>query len=404
MASEVQPPRSSKLRNILLVGAVLLAGYYFLGGKDHWPFGKPPEQAAEAPAAAAQSGPPTLELTEKQLEVIKVGQIAARDFRNIKSAVGNVDFNQDASAQVSSPYQGRIMQVFVYLGDRVAKGQPLFTLESPDLMSAEGTLLQTAGVATLAQNNLARLRQATKLGGTAQKDLDQAVSDQMTAEANYKAARIAATVFGKTEEEIDQLVKDRKVDGSLIIRSPVDGVVSARVAAPGLLVQPGGTPITVSDDSSMWLNSYVIESDAVEMRPGEVVVAKVPTASEQPFTGKVTRVGGAVDPNTHRLLVRAQIDDPEHKLRAGMIATYEITVDKPTHALSIPEPGVVREGDGTRTVWIQKDKTHFEQRVVTLGAHQDGYVEILDGAKEGEPVIVDGAIFVDNILNAPPSD
>jgi cobalt-zinc-cadmium efflux system membrane fusion protein len=404
MASEVQPPRSSKLRNALLVGAVLLGGYYVLGGKDHWPFGKPAEPAAEAPAAERQSGPPTLELTEKQLEVIKVGKIAPRDFRNIKSAVGNVDFDQDASAQVSSPYQGRIMQVFVYLGDRVTKGQPLFTLESPDLMTAEGVLLQTAGVATLAQNNLARLRQATKLGGTAQKDLDQAVSDQMTAEANYKAARIAATVFGKTEEEIDQLVKDRKVDGALIIRSPVDGVVSARVAAPGLLVQPGGTPITVSDDSSMWLNSYVIESDALEMRPGEAVVAKVPTASDQPFTGKVTRVGGSVDPNTHRLLVRAQIDDPGHKLRAGMIATYEITVDKPTRALSIPEPGVVREGDGTRTVWIQKDKTHFEQRVVTLGAHQDGYVQLLDGVQEGEPVIVDGAIFVDNILNAPPSD
>ncbi len=404
MASEVQPPRSSKLRNILLVGVVLLAGYYFLGGKDHWPFGKPAEQAAEAPAAEAKSGPPTLELTEKQLEVIKVGKIASRDFRYVKSAVGNVDFNQDLSAQVSSPYQGRIIQVFVYLGDRVKRGQPLFTLESPDLMTAEGTLLQTAGVATLATNNLTRLRQATKLGGTAQKDLDQAVSDQMTAEANYKAARIATTVFGKTEEEIDQMVRDRKVDGVLIIRSPSDGVVSARVAAPGMLIQPGGTPITVSDNSSMWLNSYVVESDALWMRPGEAVVASIPTASDEPFTGKVTRVGGSVDPNTHRLLVRAQIDDPEHKLRAGMIATYQITVDKPVSSLSIPDNGVVREGDGTRTVWIQKDKTHFEQRVVKLGAHQDGFVQLLEGVKEGEPVIVDGAIFVDNILNAPPSD
>ncbi len=211
-------------------------------------------------------------------------------------------------------------------------------------------------------------------------------------------------MFGKTDEEIDQVVKERKVDHALIIRSPVDGLVSARVAAPGLLIQPGGTPITVSDNSTMWLNSYVIESDALVMRDGEDVLASVPTASNTPFTGKVTCVGGAVDPDTHRLLVRAVINDPDHKLRAGMVATFEITIDKPVNALSIPADGVVREGDGTMTAWVRKDATHFEQRVVKIGTLQGGFDQVLDGLKEGETVIVEGAVFVDNILNAPPSD
>ncbi|MGO9943147.1 MAG: efflux RND transporter periplasmic adaptor subunit, partial [Rhodoblastus sp.] len=189
-----------------------------------------------------------------------------------------------------------------------------------------------------------------------------------------------------------------------VIRSPADGIVSARVAAPGLLVQPGGTPITVSDDSTMWLNSFVIESDALAMQVGQQVVARIPTASEEVFTGKVTRVGGSVDPNTHRLLVRSVIDDPQHKLRAGMIASFEITTDKPVHSLSIPATGVVREGDGTMTAWVQKDATHFTQRVVKLGIQQDGDDQVLEGLQEGEPVIVEGAVFVDNILNAPPSD
>src|SRR5208282_1501275 len=98
-------------------------------------------------------------------------------------------------------------------------------------------------------------------------------------------------------------------------------------------------------DSTMWLNSFVIESDALAMRPAQKVVAKVAAADEETFTGKVTRVGGAVDPNTHRLLVRSVIDDPQHKLRAGMIATFEITIEKPAHSVSIPATGVVREGD-----------------------------------------------------------
>ncbi len=403
MESEKKAPGSHKFRNFLIVGAVALGGYYLLGGKDHWPFATP-KPVVEEVAAAPESGPPTLELTEKQLQQVKIGKIGTRDFKVVKAAVGNVDFNQDRSTQVSTPYQGRIIEVMVYLGDHVKTGDPLFTIESPDLMSAASTLIQTAGVLDLTNANLTRLQGATKIGGAAQKDLDQAISDQKTAEGGYKAARIALTVFGRSEEEIDKIVKERKIDRALIIRSPVDGIVSSRVAAPGLLVQPGGTPITISDDSTMWLNSFVIESDALAMRVGQAVIAKVPTAGGEVFTGKVTRVGGSVDPNTHRLLVRSVIEDPEHKLRANMIATFEITTDKPEHSVSIPTTGVVREGDGTMTAWVQKDATHFVQRVVKLGIQQDGDDQVLDGLQEGEMVIVEGAIFVDNILNAPPSD
>jgi cobalt-zinc-cadmium efflux system membrane fusion protein len=288
----------------------------------------------------------------------------------------------------------------------VKTGQPLFTIESTDLMTAASTLIQTAGVLDLTNANLARLRGATKIGGASQKDLDQAVSDQKTAEGAYRAARLALGVFGKTEEQIDQVVRERKVDHALLITSPVDGIVSSRVAAPGFLVQPGNapTPITVSDDKTMWLNAYVVENDALVMRPGQQVIAKVAAAEEESFNGKVTRVGGAVDPNTHRLLVRSVIDDPKHKLRAGMIATFEITLDTPTRSPSLPAAGVVREGDGTMTAWAQKDATHFVQRVVKLGIQQDGEIQVLDGLQEGEAVIVEGAVFVDNILNAPPSD
>ena len=154
----------------------------------------------------------------------------------------------------------------------------------------------------------------------------------------------------------------------------------------------------------MWLNAYVVERDAAAMHVGDSVVARVPAASEDIFTGKVTRVGSVLDPNTHRLLARAVIADPDHKLRAGMIATFMITTDRPVVSPSIPKSGVVREGDGSMTVWVQKDETHFVQRVVKIGIQQDGVDQVLDGLQAGESVIVDGALFVDNILNAGPTD
>jgi membrane fusion protein, heavy metal efflux system len=390
--------------SIVIVVAAALGAYYLLGGKNLWPFHTETPQAAEE--AQSSSGPPTVELSGKRLDAIKLGKIATRSFRVVKPAVGSVDFNQDRSTQVSSPYQGRILQVFVALGDRVASGAPLFSIESTDLMTAEATLIQTAGVLELADANLVRLRGATKLGGTAQKDLDQAISDQKTAEGNYRSARLAVAVFGKSENDIDQIVSERKVDRALVVNSPVAGVVSARTASPGQLIQPGAAPfpVTVSDDSSMWLNAYVTETDASEIRVGDAVVARVPATANTPIETKVIRVGLNVDPNVRRLLARADADNGGHGLRAGMLATFAITLGEPVSAPSIPAAGLVRQGDGSMAAYIQKDETHFEQRLVKVGILQDGAYQILDGLKAGDPVVVDGAIFVDNILNAGPSD
>ena len=404
MESQKQAPSALNLRTILIIGVVVAGGYVFLGGPLPFIGHKHVEEkAAEAPA---ESGPPTLDLTKKQLEAVKVGKAAAHDFFYVKKAVGSVDFNQDNSTQVSSPYQGRIVKVFVSLGDRVTQGQPLFTLESPDYMTAQSALLAGDASRTLTRNNFARLQKARAVGGASEKDLDQARNDEQAAEGVYASARLALSVFGKSEEEIEALVKSRKFDGALVVHSPVAGVVSARSAAPGFLVQPGNTPVpvVVSDDSQMWLNAYVMESDALALNVGQDIVATIPTASKTPFKGKLTQVGSVVDPATHRILARAEVADPEHKLRAGMVASFAITVDKPTKAVAIPTTGVVREGDGSMTVWVQKDATHYTQRLVKLGALQDGYVEILEGLQDGDAVIVDGAVFVDNILNAGPSD
>jgi cobalt-zinc-cadmium efflux system membrane fusion protein len=87
-----------------------------------------------------------------------------------------------------------------------------------------------------------------------------------------------------------------------------------------------------------------------------------------------------------------------------MFASFTIQIRDPIDALGIPVNGVVREGDGTMTAWVSTDRHHFEQRSVKLGLEEDGHYQVLDGLRGGESVVTDGAVFLDNMLQAPPTD
>jgi cobalt-zinc-cadmium efflux system membrane fusion protein len=110
----------------------------------------------------------------------------------------------------------------------------------------------------------------------------------------------------------------------------------------------------------------------------------------------VTTLGLNIDPNTHRQLVRSVIDDPLHKLRAGMLASFTIETEGPKMSMAVPSEAVVREGDGTMTVWVTTDRRRFERRTVKTGPEQDGWRQILSGLSLGEQVASTGAIFLSN--------
>ena len=339
-------------------------------------------------------------LSEKQAEAIKVETVQERLFPTEKNAVGSIDFNEDMLVQVFANYQGRIIEAFARVGDEVKKGQTLFTIDSPDLVQAVSTLISTAGVLELTTLNLARLRDLIKTKAAAQKDLEQAISDQQAAEAGYKAARDAVRIFGKTDAEMDRMVKERHVDPALVVPCPIDGRITARNAAPGLLVQPGNPPppYIVADISTMWMLANVAESDSPAFRVGQQVKVKVLAYAEQTFAGRITTVGATVDPNTHRQLIRSEIDDPEHLLRPGMFATFVIETGPPVPSPAVPLASVVREGDGTMTVWVAGDQHLFTRRTVTIGEQREGYRQILDGLRPGELIAAEGAVFLSNML------
>jgi len=347
-----------------------------------------------------QSSGKYVNLSDKQASTLKSKSVELRDFALFKTAVGTIDFNEDLLVQVFSQYPGKILRANFNIGDDVKVGDILFTIDSPDLLQSESTLLASAGVLELQKRVLARATMLLKAGGSAQKDVDQSTSDQQTAEGNFKAAKDSVRIFGKSDEEIEQILLARKVDSTLVVPSPISGRVVARNAAPGFLTQPGNAPApySVADLSTMWMLANVIETDAPAYKLGQDVEVRVPAYPDTIFKGRVTTLGSIIDPNSHRQLVRSQIDDPKHLLRSGMFASFVIRVGDPVRSLAVPANGVVREGDGTMTVWVTNDSRRFTKRTVKVGLQQDGWSQILEGLGPGETVVTDGAVFLSNKL------
>jgi len=354
-----------------------------------------------AVAAVAAQPADSVKLTDSQLHSIEVARVSERRFLQQREAVGNIDFNENASVQVFSPYQGRIIRAYVDLGDEVKKDQLLFTIESSDFLAAESSLISAD--ATLAQTNsaLARAKKLYADKAIDQNDYETAVANQQSAEGALEAARAAVAIFGRTPAQIDHIVATREVDRALMVKSPITGRITARSAAPGLLVQPGNAPApySVADESTMWMIADIPETDTVEIKVGAPVSASILALPGRVFAGKVTAVGAAIDPNSRRLSVRSEIKNPTRELRSGMFATFLIQTGEPVQSAGVPLDGVVREGDGTLSMWVVGSDPHvFTHRSVKIGLQQDGYDQILEGVNPGESIAVNGAIFLSNIL------
>lgn len=366
-----------------------------------------PNAASESNTSIVSNTQPVVDLTASQLKTIKIEPVGSYPFSVEKEAVGSIALVDDLSVQVFPPYQGKILKTFVELGDHVEKGEALYTIESPDLIQAESTLISAAASFQLTRKELERAKGLNSTnGGVSQRELEQAIDDEQTAEGALKAARNAVKVFGKTDAEIDQIISSRKIDPALVVPSPISGTVTAFNAPPGLLVQPGTAPapFSVADVSVKWMLANVIESDSPLFHAGQAVEARVLAYPDRVFAGKVTKIYETVDPNTHRIVIRSEIADPNNELRPGMLASFVIHVDGPTETTAIPANGVVREGDGTMTAWVTTDRHRFLQRKLKLGVESDDRYQVLDGLKRGELAVTDGAVFLSNMLQAPPAD
>ena len=395
-----QPIRTGGRDVLLLVTAVLVVILTGLleSGRSRGQATEPHRTGAKSAAAEE-----VLDLSPSQLNSIRVEPVGTYLFPVEEDAVGSIDYDEDQSVQVFPEYQGTIIETLGQLGAQVRKDQPLYTIKSPDLIQAESTLIGAA--ATYVLNNK-ELRRVQGLGGIAEREKEQATSDEQTAEGALKAARDAVRVFGKTDAEIDQMIASRKIDPALVVRSPISGRITSKNAQPGWLVQPGSmpAPYSVADLSTKWMLANVMEGEIPLFHLGQPVQVRVISYPSRVFQGRVSKIYETVDPDTHRVTIRSEIADPNNDLHPGMLANFVIRVHDAALSTALPASGVVRESDGTMTAWVTADRHHFLERVIKTGLRRDDQVQILEGLQLGELAVTDGAVFLNNMLEAPPSD
>jgi len=362
-----------------------------------------PEVTAQVAATASAD---TVELKASQVAAITIAPIGEHEFVYRRHAVGSIDFNQDLSVQVFAPYAGRIIQAYADLGDAVKKGAVLFTIESPDFIEAQAGLIAAAATRDQTTSALQRAGKLYEAHGIDQNTYEAAVASQQTAEGALRAARSGVAILGRTPAEIDRIIARRQVESALVVKSPITGRVTARNAAPGALAQPGSAPApyAVADLRTKWMVANVSEIDSPLFRLGQPIEASVLAYPGRVFAGTLSRLGRSLDANTHRVVVRAEIADPKDELIPGMLASFAIRVREPVRMAAIPLNGVVRNGDGSFAAWVTTDRRRFTQRFLTLGEPLDGQYPVREGLKRGELAVTDGAVFVSNILYAPPPD
>src|ERR1700728_1358743 len=387
--------RLGLLITVVVAAAVMIAALVYLTGH-----GRTAKAAEASPANPQNVVSETVQLADSQLGAIKIEAISEHEFLYHKQAVGIIDFNQDLNVQVFTPYQGRIIQAYADLGDLVKKDQVLFTVESPDFIAGESNLIGAAATLDQTASALERAKRLYATQGIDQNDYETAVANQQTAEGALKAARNAVALFGKTQPEIDRIVASRQVEPALIVKSAITGRITARNAAPGLLEQPGNAPApySVADLSTKWMVANVIESDSPLFRVGQQIQARVLAYPSRVFEGRITRLGRALDPNTHRIIVRCEIADSKDELIPGMLANFAIQVHDSVTSIAIPVNGVVRNSDGSFAAWVTTDRRRFTQRSVELGEPLDGQYPVMQGLQRGELAVTDGAVFLSNML------
>ncbi len=359
--------------------------------------------------------------TASQWADFAVQAVQPMQFQDQQETDGKIATNDDRTTPVFSPYTGRVTRVFVQAGDVVRKGAPLFAVQASEYVQAQNDLGSSRSTMESAQVQLRaaqadenRLHELYKVDGASLKDWQQSQAALAAAQAAYRSAEVAQSavqnrlrIFGESDRKISSLqsgASAHRIDPEAVVYAPVDGTVVLRQVEPGQFLNSAAngstTPLfSISDLSTVWLVANVREADAGRVRLGDQMNVRVLAFPGRLFQAKITYIAPAVDANTRRLSVRAQISNADKLLKPEMFADFAIDTGPASTSLAVPENAVIYEGQ-TAHVWLAKADRSLVLQQVRLGRSSEGLVEVLDGLRPGDRVATSGALFIDRAVRA----
>jgi cobalt-zinc-cadmium efflux system membrane fusion protein len=307
------------------------------------------------------------------------------------SATGKVEANADRIAHVSPRISGKIVAVRASLGDSVASGQTLVTLDSVELGEALNRYHQAKTRLALAQSNMERIKGLVEKKIAARKDIFQAETDFKMAQTELHTDEERLSLYGVSTA---LLKGDNHKRPLLPVKSPINGIITEKHAIVGELSDPSKSLYTVADLSSVWVLVDINEKDLAKVSKGQTATVNVGAFPDLKLKGRITYIADLVDVSTRTVKARIEVANPGRKLKPEMFATVELALatDAPP-VLVVPEEAV-QELDGKKLLFVTENGTEFERRPVELGRAAVGMVEVTAGLKEGELYAVKGGFVL----------
>ena len=279
--------------------------------------------AAEVAAPKAPKAPKNgdVRVTADQMHQLAIAQVELYPFRVQKFAIGQIAFNEDTSTAVLTPFSGRVIRVIGKIGDEIKRGEPLFEIDSPEVVQPQNDFIASATALNKArsQHDLAlivekRLKDLYEGKAAALKEWQQAdgqlvaaKNDMRSAGMALEAARARLRIVGFTEDEIAMLQTKGTIRRATPIAAPIDGTVIARKVGPGQFVRndTGDALYVIADLSTMWLKAQVPENDIPLVRVEQEVEVKVSALPGRVFRARIANISAATDLATRRTVVRS---------------------------------------------------------------------------------------------------
>jgi cobalt-zinc-cadmium efflux system membrane fusion protein len=379
------------LRLCRILGAILVLGVGLFqaacGGLK-----KVEGKGADNPPAADAA---LFTVPQDQLSHLRIEPVRRTSWVISVRTTGTVDWDADHTTQAITQVNGPISRILVDTGSRVAAGDPLLYVSSPDVANAISAYRKARNREVLTKRAMDRQKELLDLGAIAAKDYESSQSDYNDSTTDVQTSLQALKIFGITGQEIDQAEQQgTAIRTELAVRSPIAGVVVQKMVSPGMLIQAGATVcFMISDTSTVWVQGHIFDRDLPTVRVGDTAEETNPSFDGK-FRGTVAYIGASVDPATRTTPVRIVTQNPKGLLKKDMFVEAVIRTNSRNNIMVVPVSAVLRDDKNEPMVYVQVQPGKFAQRPVTIGTEQDGLVAIVGGLTDRDNVVSDGSVFI----------
>lgn len=309
--------------------------------------------------------------------------------------VGKVAYGEDRYSRISSPLQGRVLEVQAHLGDRVQADSVLLVLDSQEIAQAYSEYVKEDSDLQYATRARELAKDLYENKALALKDLKQAENELIKARAEFRRAKERLLSLRVPAQELDKPLEQQKITSRFEMKSPLTGTVVERNVTPGQSIGGDSSQVvfTVADLDRLQVVADVYERDLALVKEGQTAKVTVEAYPDVNFPATVASIGDVVDPTSRTIKLRAWVNNKDHRLKPEMFARLHIQVGESTPLLIIPREAVL-EVDGKQFVYVVEAADRYVKREVKVSTISPDQVRVLEGLTSGQRIVTKGAVLI----------